>query len=84
MKVKVTATYSTKTTEGELRDYVSDTLSSVDFDTRGEAESAREIAGSCAAALGRLIEKLFEKGLLEAPDVVDLIDEYDIEEITKL
>jgi hypothetical protein len=49
--------------------YIKSTLGQTDYYQTGVAENADTKAENCAGAIGRLVEILVEKGLLDAKDV---------------
>lgn len=65
MKIK-TNTYG-RNTGYEVESWVDSVLSDARHD--GSAERAQDVAYGCAAAIGRLVAVLAEKGILTAPEV---------------
>ena len=41
---------------------------------RGSVEAARAQADNCSKTLGRLVEKLFDKGVLSRSEVIEIVD----------
>lgn len=65
----------------DLASLIISILTTTDYDTRGEAGDAREIAENCAKIMGRLIETLARHGALDDDELNDIVSSYRISNI---
>lgn len=65
-----------RSTESTVSAYVDKSLSQC-LDHGGIAEDARHVAGQVSEGLGRLVERLAEKGLLNGRDITYIADGYE-------
>lgn len=59
-----------------IAQFVGDRLNGDDYD-RGQLESARKTADNATAALGRLVQLLTDRGLLNASDIAFIVYGHD-------